>query len=105
MSGSIDISVLSREYVKVAVSATEAGSAVDPTNDTVQMAFPVLGTDPISGDWKAATWETVGTTYYARCLVGPGGTVTLAAGSYNVWVKVTDNPEAPVRRAGVLKVV
>lgn len=104
----LTISALSLEYVRVAVSAEEDGVAVDPTGDTVQMAFPAQGVAPVAGDWKAATWETDATTEpdtrYARCLVGPGGTVTLAAGFYDVYVKVTDAPEVPILKAGQLRV-
>lgn len=102
------ISALSLEYVRVRVSATNAGAAVDPTGDTVVMAFTAEGVAPVSGDWKTASWETDATTttdsYYARCLVGPSGTVTLTAGAYDVWVKVTDSPETPVMRAGNVEV-
>ncbi len=44
---------------------------------------------------KPGWWET---------LVGPGNTV-LAAGTWTVWVKVTDSPEIPVLQApGVLTI-
>lgn len=56
------------------------------------------------GDWQLADWETISGRYYARCLVGPGGTVTLAVGNCNVWVKVTDNPEVPIMPAGTLTI-
>ncbi|MCC6629960.1 MAG: hypothetical protein IT340_21495 [Chloroflexi bacterium] len=102
------ISALSLEYVRVRVAATEAGAAVNPTSDTVVMAFVAEGAAPAGGDWKTAGWETDTTTnpdtYYARCLVGPSGAVTLTAGVYDVWVKVTDTPEAPVLRAGNVEV-
>lgn len=102
-----EISTASVEYVRVAVSATASGSAVNPTGDTVQMAFIDGTATPASGDWKTASWETdTGTepdTYYARCLVGSA--VTLTAGTYSVWVKVADSPETPVRRAGLLRVI
>lgn len=102
------ISSLSKEYVKVQVSATEGGAPVNPTADTVEMAFKTAPTLPAGGDWKAATWETdnAGPTpvYYARCLVGPGGTITLAAGTYDVYVRVTDSPEIPVFDVGKLVV-
>jgi hypothetical protein len=101
-------SVLTLEYVKVPVSATSSGAVVNPTGDTVVMAFTVADVDPLVGDWKAATWETDATTdpttYYARCLVGPAGTITLAVGVWDVWVKVTDAPEIPARRAGNLEI-
>lgn len=99
----MQLSALSREYVRVRISATEAGAVVDPTADPVYMAF-VNGGAPEEDDFVDASWETVGSTFYARCLVGPSGTVTLPVGSYSVWAKVTDSPEAPVRRAGHLTI-
>jgi hypothetical protein len=104
-----EISTASLEYVRVRVAATSAGAAVNPTSDAVSMAFIAGAAAPVSGDWKTASWDTDATTtpvtYRAQCLVGPSGTVTLAAGTYTVWVKVTDSPEVPVRRAGQLRVV
>lgn len=94
----------SLQYVKVKVTATVSGAAYDPTSDTVKMAFTAIDTNPVSGDWNTADWETIGSNYYARCLVGPTGTITLAAGTYVVWVKITDNPEIPILRSGSLLV-
>jgi len=93
------ISSQSKEYVRIPISAYEAGSLVDPTSDAIEMAF-TTGADPVANDWKTASWETdsstTPTTYYARLAVGPGGSVTLTVGFYTVWVRVTDNPEIPV---------
>lgn len=99
-------SSLSTEYVKVPVSVLVNGQYVDISSDAVQMAFPVRGVDPITGDWKTAIWESVdSTTYAACCLVGPvGGTIQLAKGAYDVWVKVTDSPEVPAKKAGFLRI-
>jgi hypothetical protein len=98
------LSSLSLEQVRVRVAAVTNGSPVNPTVDTVAMAFKQADAEPAGGDWKTATWETDSTTspptYYARCLVGPGGAVTLADGVWAVWVKVTDSPEIPVRKVG-----
>lgn len=93
-------SALSLEYVRVRVKATEAGAPVNPTTDSVQMAFPVIEVDPVGGDWKTAAWETANGVYFARCLVGPGGTINLPVGIYDVWVKVLTNPEQPAMRSG-----
>ena len=102
------VSSLSKEYVRVRVVAEASGVAVNPTADVVEMAFISGDTEPTSPDWKSASWETDATTdpdtYYARCLVGPGGTVTLADGLYQVWVRVTDSPEIPVKKSGQLQV-
>lgn len=88
-------------YVHVPIRDLISGAVL--SGDSVEMAFPAAGAAPASGDWKPATWLTVTATtpdtYYARCLVGPAGTVTLTAGSYDVWVRVTDSPEVPVLRA------
>lgn len=103
------ISTASTEYVLARVTARVSGGFANPTTNTVQMAFLATQLAPISGDWKSASWETDAVsepdTYYARCLVGPAGTVTLAAGDYEVWVKITDSPENPVLRCGQLRVV
>ncbi len=104
----LTISSASKEYVRVLVRAWDSGSQVDPTSLTVQMAFlPPTTSTPSTGDWKTASWETDSTTtptsYYARCLVGTA--VTLTAGVYTVWVKVSGSPEVPVLRAGELQVI
>jgi len=99
----MQLSTTSTEYVRVPISVTEAGAAVVPTSDAVSMAFMTPGATPGALDFKSATWETDTTTspdtFYARCLVGPAGVVTLTAAMYDVWVKVEDNPEIPVRKA------
>lgn len=105
-----EIAATSLEYVRVPVSAEASGSTVDPTGDVVTMAFMTSTSSPASGDLKTASWETDATTtpdtYYARCLVGTGGAVVLTAGTtYHVWVKITDSPETPLKRAGRLRVI
>jgi hypothetical protein len=101
---------LSTEFVRVAIGAVEDGIVLDPTPDTLQMAFPVTGVTPVAGDWKSASWETdTGTTpvtYYARALVGPTGVITLTEGTlYDVYVKITDSPEIVVRNTGALAIL
>lgn len=106
MAPVITMSSLSTEYVQVPISATAAGVPVNPTSDQVQFAFMATG-NPSPGDWHLGSWETIApNTYIAQCLVGPGsGGVTLTAGTtYSIWVKVTDNPETPVRQVGLLKI-
>lgn len=103
-----EISAASTEYVRVPVSARASGSVVNPTGDTVTMAFMSTAANPGDSDHKTASWETDATTtpdtYYARCLVGPAGVVTLtAATTYRVWVKVTDTPEVVLRPVGSLR--
>jgi len=103
-----EISAVSLEYVLVPVAARASGADVDPTGDTVTMAFMLGDAAPVDGDMKTASWETDATTtpptYFARCLVGPSGAVELKPGRYTVWVKITDSPEVLLRPAGPLKV-
>ena len=97
------ISALSTEYLRFPVAATVNGATVNPTGDTVQFAFPAAASAPVT--WFAGSWETTAAgTYVARVLVGPtGGVITLTAGSYyDVYIKITDSPETPVRNLGTL---
>lgn len=112
MAQVLTISSQSVEYVLVDVGVKVGGVSIDPTADTVQMAFVAPGTAPSSGDWKSASWEiTVGSfgasnTYAIKCLVGPSpGTVQLAAGGYATFVRINDNPETIVRLSGDLRVI
>lgn len=95
------ISSLSLEYVKIQVTAFKNAAAYNPTSDSVSLAFTLNGVNPVTGDWATGSWETWSnpTRYFARCLVGPSGTKTLAVGEYSVWVKITDSPEVPVIKA------
>jgi hypothetical protein len=98
------VSTQSKEYVKVPVSAKKSGVAFDPSVDVVKMAFSSsehLGAAPT---WQNATWESGAGQYWARCVVGPGGTVQLAAGTWWVFVQITDSPEIPVVGAGPIEV-
>lgn len=74
----------------------------DPTGLTVTVAFPTAGNDPAT--WTAATWNTDMSTdpdtYWAELLVsgtGGGGTVELAKGVYDVWIRVADGTQSPTR--------
>lgn len=99
------IRVQSLEYLPVRVRSFKLGAPYDPTNDVVKIALPVIDVDPVTGDWKSATWQTVDDEYYANLLVGPGGDVTLQRGDYDIFIKVTDSPEIPVIRAGRLSII
>lgn len=99
-------SVLSREMVPFDVTAFVDGMPYNPTSTVVELAFLTSSrAEPVSGDWKAGVWDTtVIGTYVAMCLVGPGGTVALAAGRYYCWVRITDSTssEIVVRQVGML---
>jgi hypothetical protein len=101
------MSAQTTEYIRVPVSATDSGAAIDPTSDTAQMAFVAAGAAPLVGDFKSATWETdtstTPSTYYVRALVGPtGGVVTLTSNLYDIYIKIGDNPETVVQRTGAV---
>jgi len=100
------LNAISLEYIKVPVNVKKNGVYVDPTTSLVNMAFLSSRTAvPDTGDWKSASWEDgLGHKYYIRCLVGPSGDATLSAGTYWVWIKIQDAPEAPVRQVGSIKI-
>lgn len=99
----LELSKLSKEYVRVPVTATEDGVPVDPTTDVVAFSFPPVYHDPDT--WVTGEWEVAGGTTFARILVGPGGDVVLDEGTFHVWLRVTDAPEVPVKRTGQLRIV
>lgn len=102
----VKVNSLSKQYVRAEVQAKLSGAYVNPTADVVEMAFPAVTVDP--SVWVTASWETDATAsptrYYARCLVGPSGAITLTDGLYDCWVRVTDSPEIPVMKAGQVEV-
>lgn len=97
----ITVSPEATMYVRASVSETIGGSASDPTADDVFLAFLASGT-PQSGDWLTAEWETVGSTYFARVLVGPDGGEAVAEGRYDIWVRIDAALETVVQRVGAL---
>lgn len=97
------VSAQSRAWVRVPVWAKENGVPENPTiSTTVEMAFTTDKTTPLV--WNAASWEVdLGPDpdiFYARCLVGPSGVITLNSGEkYWVAVKISGAgvaPEQPV---------
>lgn len=106
----VTMSSTSRHYLRLPVSATWQGVVQDPTSDTVEFAAVTPGSEPST--WTAGSWETDTSTdpdtYWARILVsgtGGGGTLALADGTYDLWVRVTDSPERPSQRVATLIVV
>lgn len=98
------LSSLTTEYVCIAVTPTIEGDTLDPTSDAVKMAFVTTGELPETDDFQTGSWETIDGIAYAKCLVGPTGGLALAAGQYDVWIKITDSPEIPVRKVGTLNI-
>lgn len=92
------------EYVAYRITATGYdGSSINLSSDTVMLAFVAVGGQPVTADWKTATWVTAGV---AGVLVGPGtGGVVVAVGMHDVWAMVTDNPEQPSQKVGTLSII
>ena len=107
MYADLTISAYSTEYVQVPVQATIAGAPYNPTSDVVAMQFVLAGgSQEPTGTWNTGSWVTTAQgTYIAQCLVGPANSgVVLPPGTYAIWVRITDNPEIPVRAAGTLTI-
>ena len=97
----LSISAESKQYVRVPI-ADVAGA--NPTGDTVEMAFPLIGQEPVT--FYLGSWQTISGVFYARCLVGPSSSgPVLTVGYYDVYVRITDDPEVPVLYAGTLEVI
>lgn len=104
--GTLVISRLSTEYVIVPVNAVVDGVTFNPTNDPVQFAF-TMGYGVTPSIWITGAWEpnpVQGVWYNAKCLIGPGSSTVLTAGTYTVWIKITDDPEIPVRQSGTITI-
>ena len=97
------IAAASTEWVRWRVDAVKSGLPYDPTSDPVSFAVVPTGQVPAAGDWTAGSWETwpVG-VHVAQVLVGADGTITVPAGEYDVWVKIVDVAETPIRQVGTL---
>ncbi|MEU1800892.1 hypothetical protein [Streptomyces sp. NPDC019937] len=103
-------SALSLQYVQTAVTATVAGAPYNPTVSSVEFAFTRVPAAPGPSDWVTGSWDGTtprlpGSTYVAQCLVGPGGAITLVAGTYTMWIRITDTPEVPVINVGIVKII
>jgi hypothetical protein len=98
-----EIPAASVEFVTVWVDSR--GSAT-LTTQPVAIAFQSCGTSPGTGTiWITAAWTGAqGLARAARALIGPGTGNVIGKGIWEVWAKVTDNPESPVFFCGQVKV-
>lgn len=92
----VRLNVLGTEYVTVPITAP-----TDPTGYGVTFAFPAANEQP--ADWVGGSWDT-SDGVQARCLVGPAGDITLAAGTYDIWVRIAAGVEVILLLAGQLEV-
>lgn len=102
----LELFTATKEYVFFPVAATDAdGATVDISTDAVHVAFTEPGTEPVTGDWIAAAWEVGGARAFLLVGgVGSGAAKELADGVWQAWVRVTDNPERPVRPVGQVSI-
>ena len=85
----------------------QSPSSYNPTSDTVQFAYTLLNYPTVEPSvWYSGSWATwPGPVYWAQCLVGPAlGGVSLAIGTYQGWVKITDSAAVPVEQPFLLKI-
>lgn len=103
-----DISALSNETIWQQVTLTHPVAGVqDLRSYPVQMALVTFGDDPADADWFNAAWEnsTDSSGYYlAYAEIGPNGAVTLTAGLYQIWLRVTLPAERPVARGETVNI-
>lgn len=88
------------EYYRVLVERTDV-EGYDLSADPVEFAFHERGTTWSEDLWEAGIWETTDEGQVAMALVGTAP-LALDAGKYDVYVRVTDSPEAPKDRVGTL---
>lgn len=98
------LSVLDTEYLTFDVrSLGITGLSVSPASDAVYIAFKQAGVLPQPSDWQQAQWVSAQQPYRIEFLIGPAnGAYALAAGQYQVWLMIVDNPTIPVLPAGWL---
>jgi hypothetical protein len=100
---SVKLSTLSTEYLRVQLSAFEAGAIVDPTWSLVAFAFVDSLDVPQESEWVIGEWEVADSQYFARILVGPEGH-ELLPGSYDVWVRANITPEIVAEHVGYIDI-
>lgn len=91
----------STEFIEVIVSTTDN---INPTSDPVEFAFePPSEGIPEPGDWGPGTWASTSSPYVARAQPGAAPFV-LTDGIYQVFIRITDNPEVPIKSACMIRI-
>jgi hypothetical protein len=78
-------------------SAADGGAGVTLSAQAVAIAVQPVRVRP-NGDttWRTAAWAgTAGVARAARILIGPATSNVIPLGEYDIWTKLTDNPEIP----------
>ena len=94
-------SALSRAFFEAEVTATGPdGTEIPPASLPVELAFVGVGAEPDEDDWQPGVHlrdDVFGV------LVGPGA-LALAKADYDVWQRITDDPEQPVGPFGKFRI-
>jgi hypothetical protein len=96
------ISAASTDFVEVEAQASES-----PVAQPVSFAFVTshLLSDAPETIWTEGSWYTdANGVYWARCLVGPDGMISLGRGLYLIYVKWEMGSQKPANCAGTLEV-
>lgn len=96
----LKISAASTDFVEVEVASSE-----NPVAQPVSFAFVLTHEEVDAATWTAGSWYTdANGVYWARCLVGPEGMVTLERDLYLMYVKWEMGSQKPASCAGTLEV-
>ena len=96
-----ELSYLSREYFEAEITAVAPdGTAVPPADLPVKFAFVPAGAAADDADWQDAA-NLRGDVF--GVLIGPAALV-LDRGDYDVWRRITDDPEEPTEPFGKLRI-
>jgi len=102
-------SVLSTQYQQTLIAVTSVSGDYNPTSDTVSWAFANANAYPAAApsEWTAGEWVTYpGGQWWAQVLVGPAnGGLVLGTGTWQAYLRITDDPEVPVLAPFLLQIV
>jgi hypothetical protein len=92
---------LSRTNVRAKITGVaDDSSAIDPATLAVQLAIVPTDDEPGDTDWHTAT-HLHGDRF--GLLVGPGAPLELDPGDYDVWRRITDDPEDDIAPFGQIR--
>jgi len=91
----VEILVGSTEYLQYRLDSVSD----DPSAIPISFAFLPQDSDPDTVVWYDGEWyeDESASSWNARILLGPTGTVELETGMYEVRLQYTDDPEMPIQ--------
>jgi hypothetical protein len=107
----MQVAALSTQYIYSDVQALETQDVGDPSENAVQFTFlSDLAASPTDdATWYDGAWEEDGgpAVWTAKCLIGPGsgGFIGTLGNTYQVWLQISDSPEAPIIKAGPISFI